>query len=95
MAAADEPIVIPDEEEQEEDWPELRPQNPEEAQKYVDQVNKLFNGLMEMLHNDRKHVVSMCVNLSSLAKITDWGTFQMVLKATVRPLMQINVPEHF
>ena len=37
----------------------------------------------------------MCANLSSLAKITDQQTFQMVLKATVRPLMQVNMPEHF
>ena len=38
---------------------------------------------------------SMCTNLSSLAKIMDWQTFQTVLKATVRHLMQVNMPECF
>ena len=38
---------------------------------------------------------SMCANLSLLAKIMDQETFQMVLKATARPLMQVNIPEHF
>ena len=48
-------------EEQEEDWLELRPQNPEEAQNYVDQVNKIFDGLMEMLHDDRKDAITKTV----------------------------------
>ena len=61
MATADKPTVIPDKEEKEEDWPELGPQNPEEAQKYVDQVNEIFNGLTEMLHDDRKDAVTKMV----------------------------------
>ena len=189
MAAADEPVVIPDDEKQEEDWPEVGPQNPEEAQKYIEQVNEIFDRLMEMLEDDRKdaimkmvhsfrklmgrywtsisdtdpeviirvmgdpagvylrqhltleglqviepememeegwdfirnlpektrckeeidlivntmdhaseahaHMSNMCTNLSSLVKITDREMFQTVLKATIRSLVQINVPECF
>ena len=34
-------------------------------------------------------------NMSSLAKITDPETFDMVMKAAARPMIQINVPEHY
>ena len=61
MATSNKPVVIPDEEEQEEDWPELGPQNPEEVQKYVDQVNEIFYGLTEMLHDDRKDAIMKMV----------------------------------
>ena len=65
MAAEDEPVVIPDDEEQEEDWPELGPQNPEEAQKYVEQVNEIFDGLTEMLEDDRKDAITKTVQIST------------------------------
>ena len=41
------------------------------------------------------HISSLCANLSLLAKIMDQETFQMILKATVRPLMQVNILECF
>ena len=34
-------------------------------------------------------------NMSSLAKICDPETFDMVLKAAARLMIQINVPEHY
>ena len=61
MATPNKPVLIPDEEEQEEDWPDLRPQNLEEAQKYVDQGNEIFDGLMDMLHDDRKDTIMKTV----------------------------------
>ena len=41
------------------------------------------------------HISSCCANLSSLAKITDRETLHTVMKATIRPLVQFNVPEKF
>ena len=34
-------------------------------------------------------------NLASLAKITDAKTFRLVLKATVCPMVQLNIPPQF
>ena len=61
MATPDDPVMIPKEGEQEEDWPELGPQNPEEVQKYVNQVNEIFDGLTEMLQDDRKDAIPKTV----------------------------------
>ena len=36
---------------------------------------------------------SFLANMSSLAKITDPETFDMVMKAAAQPMIQINVPE--
>ena len=36
---------------------------------------------------------SFMANMSSLAKICDPETFDMVLKAAARPMIQVNVPE--
>ena len=41
------------------------------------------------------HISSFAANMSSLAKITDPETFNMVMKAAVQPMIQINVLEHY
>ena len=41
------------------------------------------------------HMSSYAMNMSSVAKIADLETFDAVLKVTVRPLIQINIPERF
>ena len=41
------------------------------------------------------HLSSCCADLSSLAKITDRETLHLVMKATIHPLIQFNVPEKF
>ena len=38
---------------------------------------------------------SFTVNISSLAKIADPETFNMVMKAVARLMIQVNVPEHY
>ena len=50
-----------------------------------------FNHLSEV----HTHMSSFVANMSSLAKITDPKTFDMVMKAAARPMIQINVPEHY
>ena len=66
---------------------------PEEA-RCKEEIDLIVNTL-DHTSKAHAHMSSMCTNLSSLAKIMDWQTFQMVLKATVRPLMQVNMPECF
>ena len=50
-----------------------------------------FNHLSEV----HAHMLSFAANISSLAKITDPTTFNMVMKAAAWPMIQINVPEHY
>ena len=38
---------------------------------------------------------SFAANISSLAKIADSKTFDMVMKAVARPMIQVNVLEHY
>ena len=41
------------------------------------------------------HMSSFMANISSLAKITNPKTFDMVMKASARLMIQVNVPEHY
>ena len=41
------------------------------------------------------HMSSFVANISSLAKIANPKTFDMVMKAVARPMIQVNVPEHY
>ena len=50
-----------------------------------------FNHLSEA----HAHMSSFAANMSSLAKIANPKTFDMVMKAAARPMIQINVPEHY
>ena len=48
-----------------------------------------FNHLSEV----HTHMSSFTANMSSLAKITDPKTFDMVMEAVARPMIQVNIPE--
>ena len=37
----------------------------------------------------------VAANMSSLVKICDPETYDMVLKVTARPMIQVNIPEHY
>ena len=50
-----------------------------------------FNHLSEA----HAHMSSFAANMSLLAKICDPKMFDMVLKATTRPMIQVNIPEHY
>ena len=50
-----------------------------------------FNHLSEA----HAHMSSFVANMSSLAKIANPETFDMVMKAAARLMIQINVPEHY
>ena len=75
-----------------EGWTFLR-QLPEKVQKTEVQelIVMCFNHLSEV----HAHMSSFAANMSSLAKIADPKTFNMVMKAAARPMIQINIPEHY
>ena len=50
-----------------------------------------FDHLLEVY----AHMSSFAANISSLAKIANLETFNMVMKAVVRPMIQVNIPEHY
>ena len=50
-----------------------------------------FNHLLEV----HAHMSSFVANISSLAKIANPETFDMVMKAAARLMIQVNVPEHY
>ena len=48
MASQEDPVVINDDD----DWPDTGPQNPEEARAYQDRINKIFNDFTLLLKGD-------------------------------------------
>ena len=54
-------------------------------------IMSCFDHLLEV----HTHMSSFMANISSLAKIANPETFNMVMKAAARLMIQINVPEHY
>ena len=52
-------------------------------------IMSCFNHLSEV----HAHMSLFVANISSLAKIANPKTFNMVMKAVVRPMIQVNIPE--
>ena len=75
-----------------EGWTFLR-QLPEKVQKT--EVQELIVTCFNHLSEAHAHMLSFAANMSSLAKITDPETFNMVMKAAAQLMIQINVPEHY
>ena len=62
MAAKDDPVVDLVEEEEEEEWPEVGAQNVEEAEKYTDKINNVFDHLSVLIHQDTKTALSQTIH---------------------------------
>ena len=75
-----------------EGWTFIR-QLPEKVQKT--EVRELIVMCFNHLSEAHTHMLSFVANMSSLAKICDPETFDMVMKAAARPMIQINIPEHY
>ena len=73
-----------------EGWTFLR-QLPEKVQKT--EVWELIMMCFDHLSEAHTHMSSFVANMSYLAKIADPETFDMVMKVTARPMIQINIPE--
>ena len=75
-----------------EGWTFLR-QLPEKVWKMEVQelIMSCFNHLLEA----HAHMLLFTANISSLAKIADPETFDMVMKAAAQLMIQVNIPEHY
>ena len=63
----------------------------EKKTKVWERIVTCFNHLSEV----HAHMSSFVANISSLAKITNPKTFDMVMKAAARPMIQVNIPERY
>ena len=59
------------------------------------EVQELIVTCFDHLSEAHTHMSSFAANISSLAKITNPKTFKMVMKAVARPMIQVNIPEHY
>ena len=57
-------------------------------------VQEMIISCFDHLSEAHAHMSTFAANMSSLAKICDPETYNMVLKVTARPMIQVNVPEH-
>ena len=73
-----------------EGWTFLR-QLPKKIRKA--EVQEMIVTCFDHLSEAHTHMSSFAANMSSLAKICDPETYDMVLKATARPMIQVNIPE--
>ena len=75
-----------------EGWTFLR-QLPKKVQKM--EVWELIVSCFDHLSEAHALMSSFVANIFSLAKITDPETLNMVMKAAARPMIQVNIPEHY
>ena len=61
MATKDAPVVVDLMEEEEEEWPEAGAQNPEEAERYVEKINNMFDHLSTLIHKDMKTALGQTI----------------------------------
>ena len=64
-------------------------------QKCKAEEKALVIATLDSISEAQAHMSMATTNLSSLAKITDAETFRLVLKATVHPMVQLNIPPQF
>ena len=60
-------------------------------QEELELIIRIFDSACEA----HSHLAMVTANLSSLAKVTDWETLKLIMKSTVWPLVQMNMPEGF
>ena len=65
QAVEKEVIVIP--EEDPDDWPDVGPLNPEEADSYIEKINNIFETMAENVLHDKKNALTSAVR--SLKKL--------------------------
>ena len=84
-------IVVPDEEPPSgKDFVRKLPEK-RQKQEELELIIRIFDSTCEA----HLHLAMVTANLSSLAKVTDWETLKLIMKSTVWPVIQINVPEGF
>ena len=100
MASQEHPevVTIPDDiEEEKNDWPESGPVNLQEAKKYMDHINDVFDTMAEMLHSDNKDALPKCIRTFKKLIAKDWYSMtdadpEVVIRSIYDPGMYIFVP---
>ena len=72
MAAKDDPVIDLVEEEEEE-WPEVGAQNPEEAERYTERINNVFDHLSELIHQDTKTALGQTIQNFKKIVVRQWA----------------------
>ena len=57
----------------------------------IDNIMSLFDHLSEA----HAHMSTATANLSSISKVVNTETFHMILRVSIRPMVQLTIPEHF
>ena len=73
MAEKDDPVVDLVGEEEEE-WPEAGAQNVEEAERYQDKINHVFDHLSVLIHEDTKTALSQTIQNFKKVVAKQWDT---------------------
>ena len=73
MATKDDPVIDLMEEEEEE-WPEAGAQNPEEAERYTERINNVFDRLSELIHQDMKTALEQTIQNFKKIVVRQWAT---------------------
>ena len=73
MAAKDDPVIDLMEEEEEE-WPEVGAQNPEEAERYTEKINNVFDNLSTLIHQDTKTALGQTIQNFKKIVARQWET---------------------
>ena len=73
MTAKDNPVIDLVEEEEEE-WPEVGAQNPEEAEQYTERINNVFDHLSELIHQDTKMAYGQTIQNFKKIVVRQWAT---------------------
>ena len=63
--------------------------------KHKTEVKELITTAFDHLSEAHTHMSSYAVNMSSLTKIMEPDMFQVVLKSTAHPLIQVNIPDRY
>ena len=73
MAAKDDPVIDLMEEEEEE-WPEVGAQNPEEAEGYTEKINNVFDHISTLIHQDMKTALGQTIQNFKKIVARQWAT---------------------
>ena len=98
MAAKDDPVIDLVEEEEEEEWPEMGVQNPEEAEHYTEKINNVFDHLSTLIHQDMKTALSQTIQ--NFKKIVAWQWESMgdadvdVILRSIKDLTAVYLRQH-
>ena len=71
MAAKDDPVIDLMEEEEEE-WPEVGAQNPEEVEQYMEKINNMFDNLSTLIHQDTKMTLGQTIQNFKKIVVRQW-----------------------